>query len=316
MISFWKMPPPAVSLGARSVAIACLLAACGPGERPNPAQSGAAGGATAGSGTKPSGGGSGGQPFEDPQQGGSAGQGNGGAPPGGGVGGSGGESIPSDPHAEIDAGVARVASERCEVMKRCYPGLHAYRDCSSVAGPELTAREFGAVHALYDEGRVTFDAGALSQCADDIANAPCATYSTHRFESCRGAFHGKANVGESCLSDHDCVGPLHCAEQQGACPGRCAEPLAAGAVCDTSLDCEDGLDCDGECGIPSGVDGLCAGAACEFGLICYGGAGLNGPVCKDDIGPGTLNGECDYKTACQAGLACTKDGVCEKTRRH
>jgi hypothetical protein len=118
-----------------------------------------------------------------------------------------------------------------------------------------------------DAGRIKFDGSAAAACFAAKEARPCAqAFSKTEPDECKKAFAPQVETGGDCVLD------IECKEAGNFCLGlKCNVPLADGAVCNNSYECQSGY-----CAAVNAEPGKCAqkfadGADCVLDNQCKGG---------------------------------------------
>lgn len=175
--------------------------------------------------------------------------------------------------------------------------------------------DFQFLQGSIDAGRVTYNAGHVRPCLDELVTTPCEQLGTgHMPESCRRTFVGTVATGDDCALDEECSGEAFCDTTGMACPGTCTTLGAAGADCDDDNQCGDGLACglNGTCSTLASEGDTCGGNAadCGLGLVCAGeneDQNISG-TCEPtaDVFVGAVGDDCSLSDGifCEEGVSC------------
>lgn len=223
----------------------------------------------------------------------------------------------------IDDVVAPLTDAMCDAEIACLgapvrsPWLPADCEARQRTWLELTVSRARAAIA---RGEARFAGDRLAQCLEAIALAPCDALGIV-VEGCAGLVTGLAGEGAACGSAFSCAPGTTCSIVSG-CEGTCRRRLLEGEVCGgaTVEECARGLLCRPD-GSTSSV-GACAarlpaGSACssdpecEAGLVCASDA-IGGPfTCHAfrDLYHGDEGDPCGLTlaTLCRRDLACIGD---------
>ncbi len=146
---------------------------------------------------------------------------------------------------------------------------------------------------------------ATLSCGDALDNVPAA--------DCKRKELGKLSDGSACGTAGQCASSVCQIDGTTGC-GKCIEPAAAGAACQSTNDCQDGLVCaagtsGGVCIAPAASGATCSTKApivpCQGGLIC------NGTTCQTPLAAGSACDPTPGKSLCDgaSGYWCTPKGT-------
>lgn len=169
-----------------------------------------------------------------------------------------------------------LADAICEVFSDCF-GAAAPRDlvgddCITTQTAVIQDGDFRYLQDSIDAGRVSYHAGKVQRCVDDIKAAGCAGIGTGGLPaSCEEAVSGALEIGDLCGLDEECAGDAYC-RMNAACPGTCTALSSADEACTEDDQCARGLGCqDGVCRAPAAEGSACGGTDgrdCVLGAHC------------------------------------------------
>ena len=193
---------------------------------------------------------------------------------------------------------------------------------SMVVRGALHSAGFRAIERAHEQGSISYDARAASECFQDVVNCSLATVAPN--VACSRVFVGSAALGQACELDEECAGNAQCNSTVDSCPGTCVATAGLGEPCSRSADCdqrEQTLVCNtstatGSCsavatavevgsGETCGLDEAQQMRVCPAGTWC-GPDDAAAPTC---IPPMPLDGACvDSDDVCEGVAFCLTDG--------
>ncbi len=159
---------------------------------------------------------------------------------------------------------------------------------------------------LAKAGKVKYDPVQAGKCLAAFTGSCSALTSGKAPLACQLAFQGTIEDGQPCDQGEVCKS-YYCKKPVAmsfACPGVCAQPLAAGGACQSGDACKGDLLCIGEkCTAPTpGKAGdACSDSSCGPDLYCKSDNTTGKQQCT---AKGNANDPCEDAVACKTGLTC------------
>jgi hypothetical protein len=170
-----------------------------------------------------------------------------------------------------------LAQAICANAKQCYgPAIDILTqglDCVQLYQVGLEDTVIGLVQKSLDGG-ITYDGDAAAQCIAALNAAtradsglPSCVDPYKYFEQCKDVFGNAGDAGATCNSTFECADGLFC-DTLTACPGTCAAFLDDGAACQDTKQCKPGSVCyvaadGGDAGIGTCQPYTPPGSACN-----------------------------------------------------
>lgn len=211
------------------------------------------------------------------------------------------------------------AAALCDQFARCatiyYDILFSLEECPVLVEEQLRQGGWSEIEAAVDDGRVTYDGKAASDCLKDVAEVACADVNQRPVDTCEDVLKGSVAAGGECDIDDECEAGHICDTNQ-MCPGQCAPLRPAGQPCREDGDCASGLVCSNVtslCVRPGAEGSACGGGIepqCDGGLACIGDDAMEmrTGTCRpfDEIELAGRDEPCDLAagTLCESGLSC------------
>ena len=244
---------------------------------------------------------------------------------------------------------AKVAEVECRWIYSCcnlgerleLTGLNAHEESEPTCREQLTAQcldEWTVTLASIAADRLTFDNASATTCLDSMkTTASQCPAVMDQPDECKKLVTGLVGIDGECAYDDECAGQARCGRVGAGAAGRCYNKSGQDGLCQTTLDCQDGLfcfegttpqyvcvaiptvgpneSCNGStlvCGDGYYCDSETAKCAAQkaSGETCYSGTQgqcQTGLVCEysGHCGPGVSLGQtCSYSQLCGAGLYC------------
>ncbi|HYQ47263.1 MAG TPA: Dickkopf N-terminal cysteine-rich domain-containing protein [Polyangiaceae bacterium] len=226
------------------------------------------------------------------------------APDAAGAGGQADESIPLDRIAQPSL------EAECEKLERCGLAIQFEQAPGGCVGAQLADWQaaFDGVKDEIARGTVVYDPTAARACIEARRNARCDSLGFPR--ACEALIDGTRRAGEACQSGVECEQDLQC---QG-CPGKCTPLRKLGQACSDEAPCDVTLEC---------VEGQCAarpleGDACGsvISRYCLGSEHCSG---ETDDSPGVCQPQrvVGRGEDCGSGLGvfCGLDSACVQQKQ-
>lgn len=185
---------------------------------------------------------------------------------------------------------AQMAAVQCAVRVQCTgrPLEATDQDCVSQTTAKLQSTLVGQIASAVARQTAVFDERKAADCIDDLKKAGCARFDTLLPETCLAATGGKGVVGVTCVSEFDCAADNFCSVGD-QCPGVC-KPRGrdTSAECNDDRSCGAGLRCPdigGKCAAPLAAGAVCDvfGKPCAFGYSCFSPTILDPGTCEPAI---------------------------------
>jgi hypothetical protein len=220
---------------------------------------------------------------------------------------------------------ANVAEVECRWIYSCCnlgerlaaTGLNAHEESEPACREQLTAScldEWAVPLASIAAGRLSFQIEPANTCLDTLrTTASQCPAVIDEADDCKQVVAGLVGMDGECAYDEECAGQSRCRRLGAGASGRCYDKSGQDGLCETTLDCQDGLFCyqgtmpQYVCvAIPTvGPGEACNGASliCDQGYFCDSGT--------DECVAQKASGEsCTGLNQCQEGLICEYGGRC------
>ena len=197
----------------------------------------------------------------------------------------------------------------CEKINKCYPTtlLVAY-------GTVEECKSRGRLASIYadelDGSTVTPE--QIGDCMGAVNDASCEEVFSTTPTACQ--IKGSLKDGTPCAADLQCESGQCDTSGSGDC-GVCKSRNPKGSSCESSIDCDYGLDCStsGVCVEQPKAGDSCETVSCQGPLVCTGADGAktcaNSPAAGEACDPNSITAP---KCSPYLGLICSSSGVCAK----
>jgi hypothetical protein len=220
---------------------------------------------------------------------------------------------------------AKVAEVECRWIYSCcnlgerleLTGLNAHEESEPTCREQLTAAcldEWAVPLASIAAGRMSFQIETADTCLDTMKTtaSQCPTV-MEETDDCKHVLSGLVGMDGECAYDEECSGQARCGRVGVGASGRCYDKAGQDGLCESSLDCQDGLFCyqgtmpQYVCvAIPTvGPGDPCNGftLVCDQGYYCDSGS----DTCEAQKASGE---SCSSLDECQDGLICDGTNRC------
>jgi hypothetical protein len=228
-------------------------------------------------------------------------------------------------HLDEQTWCAKVAEVECRWIYSCcnlgerldLTGLNAHEESEPTCREQLTATclgEWAVPLSSIAASRMRFDTATANTCLDSMKTtaSQCPTV-IEKADECDHVVAGLVGPDGECAYDEECSGQARCHHVGAGAAGRCYDRAGQDGLCESSLDCQDGLFCyqgtmpQYVCvAVPTvGPNEMCNGSTlvCGQGYYCDSAS----DTCTAQKGSGE---SCTALTDCQEGLICDTSNHC------
>jgi hypothetical protein len=223
---------------------------------------------------------------------------------------------------------AKIAEVECSWIYSCcnlgerlsLTGLNAHEESEPTCREQLTAQcldDWNVPLASMAAGRMTFNNEQANSCLDNMkTTASQCPAVMEQPDDCKKIVGGLVGIDGECAYDEECAGQARCQRVTDGASGRCYDKSGQDGLCQTSLDCQDGLFCyqgtttQYVCvALPTvGLNETCgtSGVVCDQGLYCD----TETYKCAARLGSGQQCSSYGTQAQCADGLVCEYTSLC------